>query len=245
MFLDQQVPIQSDDSESSKTSDETVKKLFPIPTAKPKKVIVSIPIVRQSSFIFQIQHKSRAIYPAIEYQSWTNPIERELQRLRHQVRMLEDQLYRLQRKFKEMSRKQNKRDITTPIESQRETPIIVEFTRKLTKIHSDPSYVFVFFCSFLDVFSSFRSSTKPSTSSETPMTTDFPTNQNFNQSNNNDLVFENDDEDDDEDGAEKILDAFERSYLSRLEAKKQPMKVKYIPKDRSSTWPNRKTLLFT
>lgn len=77
------------------------------------------------------------------------------------------------------------------------------------------------------------------------MTTDFPTNPNFNQSNNNDLVFENDDEDEDEDGAEKILDAFERSYLSRLEAKKQPMKVKYIPKDRSSTWPNRKTLLFT
>lgn len=145
MFLVQQVPIPSDDSESSKTSDETVKKLFPIPTTKPKKVIVCFDSNdRQSSFHFQIQHKSRALYPAIEYQSWTNPIERELQRLRHQVRMLEDQLYRLQRKFKEMSRKPNKRIITTPIESQRETPIIVEFTRKLTKIHSDPSYVFVF-----------------------------------------------------------------------------------------------------
>lgn len=78
------------------------------------------------------------------------------------------------------------------------------------------------------------------------MSTDFPSNQNFNQSNNNDLHSDDDEDDadaDDEDGAEKILDAFERSYLSRLELRKQPMKVKYIPKGRSATWPNRKTVL--
>ena len=69
-----------------------------------------------------------------------------------------------------------------------------------------------------------------------PISVEGPVNQNFNQSNNNDLPV-----DDDNDGVDKIFDAFERSYLPRIELSKQPMKVKYIPKDRPSTWPNRKS----
>ena len=177
----------------------------------------------------------RPVYPAIEYQGYANPIERELQLLRHQVRMLDDQVRQLQRKFKRISRSRGKRAAA---------PIVVEFTRKLPKNQPDPPYVSFASPSSLDRFSFDRAAEKPLSSTETTISAEFPTNQNFNQSNNNDLHsdVESDDEDDD-DGAEKILDAFERSYWSRFELRNQPMKVKYIPKDRSSTWPNRKTVL--
>ena len=65
-------------------------------------------------------------------------------------------------------------------------------------------------------------------------------NPNYNQSNNNELY---DDDDDDEQrykqeepnrSAEKILDAFERYYISRGKPTAVPMKVKYIPEENNS-----------